>query len=49
MVSLRSLGRLHPATSSLLLCDMQTKFRPSIAYFDQVWWGVGLVAMLGLG
>ncbi|XP_040589821.1 isochorismatase domain-containing protein 2A [Mesocricetus auratus] len=31
-----SLGRLLPESSILFLCDMQEKFRPSIAYFPQI-------------
>ncbi|CAH7406106.1 isochorismatase domain-containing protein 2A [Phodopus roborovskii] len=31
-----SLGRILPESSILFLCDMQEKFRPSIAYFPQI-------------
>lgn len=31
-----SLGRILPESSVLFLCDMQEKFRPSIAYFPQI-------------
>ncbi|XP_021075350.1 isochorismatase domain-containing protein 2 [Mus pahari] len=31
-----SLGRVLPESSILFLCDMQEKFRPSIAYFPQI-------------
>ncbi len=30
------LGRISAASSRLLLCDMQDKFRPNIAHFDDV-------------
>lgn len=29
-------GKLIPKNSSLFLCDMQDKFRPSIKYFDAI-------------
>uniref|UniRef100_UPI00398F4DC4 isochorismatase domain-containing protein 2 isoform X2 n=1 Tax=Pristiophorus japonicus TaxID=55135 RepID=UPI00398F4DC4 len=32
----RHIGKLHPKTCALFLCDMQEKFRPSVAYFPQV-------------
>ncbi|XP_002124287.2 isochorismatase domain-containing protein 2-like [Ciona intestinalis] len=32
----RSLGRLSQKSTSLFLCDMQEKFRPSIVYFPQI-------------
>lgn len=31
-----SLGRILPESSILFLCDLQEKFRPSIAYFPQI-------------
>ncbi len=31
-----SLGRVVPKTSALLLCDMQQKFAPNIAYFKEI-------------
>ncbi|XP_055451609.1 isochorismatase domain-containing protein 2A [Psammomys obesus] len=31
-----SLGRILPESSVLFLCDLQEKFRPSIAYFPQI-------------
>jgi nicotinamidase-related amidase len=30
------LGKLNPQRSILLLCDMQEKFSPSIAYFNDI-------------
>jgi len=36
MSSLARLGRLRPQSSVLFLCDMQEKFRPSVAHFDAV-------------
>jgi len=34
--SARSIGRIVPKSSALFLCDMQEKFRPSIAHFDKI-------------
>ena len=36
MSLLRNVGKIQPATTTLFLCDMQTKFRPSIKHFDAV-------------
>ncbi|XP_037374120.2 isochorismatase domain-containing protein 2 [Talpa occidentalis] len=37
MAALRpGLGRLHPGSSILFLCDMQEKFRNNICYFPQI-------------
>nr|CAB3256965.1 isochorismatase domain-containing protein 2, mitochondrial-like [Phallusia mammillata] len=36
IMAIRNLGRLSEKTSTLLLCDMQEKFRPSIVYFPQI-------------
>jgi len=33
---LAKLGKLVPKHSSLFLCDMQEKFRPSIKFFDEI-------------
>ena len=30
----RNLGKLSPSTTTLFLCDMQAKFRPSSSHFD---------------
>lgn len=35
-MALRRLGRLSEKSTSLFLCDMQEKFRPSIMYFEQI-------------
>ena len=32
----KKLGRIVPKATTLLLCDMQEKFRPMISYFPQV-------------
>ncbi|XP_067878136.1 isochorismatase domain-containing protein 2 isoform X2 [Heterodontus francisci] len=35
-MSARSIGRLASRSSALFLCDMQEKFRPSVAFFPQI-------------
>jgi len=35
-MAVRRLAKLSEKSSSLFLCDMQEKFRPSIMYFDQI-------------
>ncbi|XP_019356414.2 isochorismatase domain-containing protein 2 isoform X2 [Alligator mississippiensis] len=35
-MSITRLGKVVPKTSILFLCDMQEKFRPTVAYFPQI-------------
>lgn len=34
--ALAQFGKLIPKNSTLFLCDMQEKFRPSIKYFNEI-------------
>ena len=36
MSVLRNIGKIHPSSAALFLCDMQAKFRPSITHFDAI-------------